>query len=115
MTTANQPKTPFWKQQPPPVCKDRSVSVREEASGRLTVLIREGAKVTRYAHERVDGADCDARQLTKLDDEEDHASYTVVLAGRGSSCECLGYLRWGHKTQCKHIAGLLALQRRGLI
>jgi hypothetical protein len=27
-------------------------------------------------------------------------------------CECLGWLRWG---KCKHVAGLLALARRGLL
>lgn len=27
-------------------------------------------------------------------------------------CECLGWLRWG---KCKHVSGLLALVRRGLL
>jgi hypothetical protein len=41
--------------------------------------------------------------------------YHVALdptAGR-HSCECKGFLRWGHKTLCKHIAGLLALAAAG--
>lgn len=28
------------------------------------------------------------------------------------SCECMGFLRWGH---CKHVAGLLALIKQGLL
>lgn len=95
------------------VCRDRSISLREEANGRLTLIIREGEKRTHYAFEKVQGADCLAVRLVKLDDENDHADYTVVVAGRESSCECLGHLRWGHRVQCRHIAGLLALQKAG--
>jgi hypothetical protein len=29
------------------------------------------------------------------------------------SCECLGFLRWGHRSPCKHVASLLALHRSG--
>ena len=39
--------------------------------------------------------------------------YHVRVGGRDDcSCECLGYLRWG---RCKHVAGLLALVKQGLL
>jgi hypothetical protein len=28
-------------------------------------------------------------------------------------CECWGHLRWGHKTRCKHILGILQLNAEG--
>jgi hypothetical protein len=43
-------------------------------------------------------------------------TYHVFLAADGNhSCECLGFLRWGHHADrgCKHIDGLLALVQRG--
>jgi hypothetical protein len=41
-------------------------------------------------------------------------SYDVCLrAGGRSTCECKGHLRWG--TQCKHIASLFQLHKRGLL
>jgi hypothetical protein len=41
-----------------------------------------------------------------------HVSYDVHLAGQGShsSCECKGFLRWGH---CKHVEALEALAASG--
>jgi hypothetical protein len=33
-------------------------------------------------------------------------SYDVALKGNGlaySECECQGHLRWGHRTECRHI------------
>jgi hypothetical protein len=38
--------------------------------------------------------------------------YRVCLDGEHSTCDCKGHLKHGH---CKHVAGLLALQRRGLL
>jgi hypothetical protein len=35
-----------------------------------------------------------------------------IGAPRDCSCECLGYLR---RQRCRHILGLLALRRRGLL
>jgi hypothetical protein len=41
-------------------------------------------------------------------------SYDVCLmAGGRSTCACKGHRRWG--TQCKHIASLFQLQKRGLL
>lgn len=39
-------------------------------------------------------------------------SYHVLVNGSTSSCECMGFLRWGH---CKHLDGLRALQHAGLL
>ena len=41
---------------------------------------------------------------------EPEAAYAVNLNGAASTCECRGFLRWGH---CKHVAGLQALIRQG--
>lgn len=38
--------------------------------------------------------------------------HTRVGEPQDCSCECLGFLRWGH---CKHIEGLLALIRKKMI
>ncbi|MFL5909284.1 MAG: hypothetical protein ACJ768_01755 [Gaiellaceae bacterium] len=35
--------------------------------------------------------------------------YSVHLDSTGDSCTCLGHLRWGHKTVCKHIGAVRAL------
>jgi hypothetical protein len=43
----------------------------------------------------------------------DGTVYHVNLAGRDSTCECLGHLRWSHRTVCKHVAALLALEAAG--
>ena len=37
-------------------------------------------------------------------------AYDVNLDGEGGSCECKGFLRWGH---CKHVEGLRALRDAG--
>jgi hypothetical protein len=39
--------------------------------------------------------------------------YDVRLDGPRSSCECLGHLRHGQRTTCKHVAALLALTAAG--
>ena len=36
--------------------------------------------------------------------------YDVNLDGPRSSCECKGFLRWGH---CKHVSACKALQKAG--
>jgi hypothetical protein len=33
----------------------------------------------------------------------------------GDSCDCLGHLRWGHKTVCKHLSAVKALIAQGLV
>jgi hypothetical protein len=43
-------------------------------------------------------------------------TYHVLLAPADNgphSCECLGHLRWGWKTRCRHVGGLLTLRQAG--
>jgi len=40
-------------------------------------------------------------------------NYSVLLDGQQSSCECLGFLRWGNRKPCRHIASLLMLASLG--
>jgi hypothetical protein len=49
-------------------------------------------------------------RVEKLDGGD---AYHVLLNGRQSTCECLGHLRHGHKTLCKHVAALAALTAAG--
>jgi hypothetical protein len=42
----------------------------------------------------------------------DVAKYHVLLDDERSQCECKGFARWN---RCKHVEGLQALQKRGLI
>jgi hypothetical protein len=44
-------------------------------------------------------------------DPADCPSYDVDL--HAGSCECKGHLRWGHRTRCRHLAALLALEGAG--
>jgi hypothetical protein len=39
-------------------------------------------------------------------------TYCVLLDGARSTCECLGFLRWGH---CKHVEALAALVEGGAL
>jgi hypothetical protein len=41
---------------------------------------------------------------------EDDRVYNVLLHGGQSSCECRGFLRWGH---CRHVEALTALRNAG--
>lgn len=56
-----------------------------------------------------------AYTLTKLDSDpkDGPTSYAVCIddgPGNADTCECRGFLRWGH---CKHTAGLRALIEAG--
>jgi len=44
----------------------------------------------------------------RMEGEPDN--YDVMLNGKESSCECMGFCRWGH---CKHVDSLAELKRRG--
>lgn len=50
-----------------------------------------------------------AFQLVKGDESE---TYHVNLNGEQSTCECKGFLKWGH---CKHVEGLQALRKAGCL
>jgi hypothetical protein len=91
------------------------------ANGLLTITC--GAEQTLYRIEAV--AVCDFGRGFKLTkrvwDRESFAymdgdEYFVNLGGgryNSDECECLGHLRWGHKTVCRHVAALRALEAAG--
>jgi hypothetical protein len=86
----------------------------------LVLTVTKGAKVERFGYylERLPSdIGGKAFRLTKVahqvDGGPDH--YDVRLDGAGHSCECLGHLRHGHKTVCKHAACLRALVASGRI
>jgi hypothetical protein len=57
-----------------------------------------------------------AFKLEKFAKDGGEVYHVNLDAKRGHhTCECLGHLRWGHRTQCRHVAALLALQGRKLI
>ena len=48
--------------------------------------------------------------VEKIDTLNGNRRYHVNLNGDASTCECKGFLRWGH---CRHVESLLALQAAG--
>jgi hypothetical protein len=85
----------------------------------LLVTVGTGEKAQRFGY-YVEALPCDfglAFRFTKLEHQveegmQDH--YDVRLDPRGHhSCECLGFLRHGHKTVCKHVAACVALVASG--
>jgi hypothetical protein len=52
-------------------------------------------------------------QLRKMLQDGGEAYHVLLHGPHGHSCECPGHLRWGHRTVCKHVAGLLALIAEG--
>jgi hypothetical protein len=49
--------------------------------------------------------------------KEDRTSYGVNLGdeaqGMAPACDCVGFLRWGHRGPCRHLAALMALAQAG--
>jgi len=97
--------------------------------GTLEMTVGEGEKAETFgyyvedlAHDLGDGMRC--FKLTKYRTQQtpdEPAEYDVAIdlqadGDRGqTSCECLGWLRWSHRTACKHVSSLLALIRAGRI
>lgn len=64
------------------------------------------------------GSDTLAYRLTKFvatqqPGQPDAYDVRIQPAKKTGECECMGALRHGHKTQCKHVASLLALVEAG--
>jgi hypothetical protein len=85
----------------------------------LLIVVGAGDKAQRYGY-YVEPLACDfglAFRFTKLAHqvEEGHDSYyDVLLDPRGHhECFCLGHLRHGHRTVCKHVAVAAALVEAG--
>jgi hypothetical protein len=84
------------------------IRVREVKGKRAPVETEE-----RYFVSRVPADFGEGYFVEKIGPEAEESRYHVHLSADGNSCECRGHLRWGHKTQCRHVAGLLALKARG--
>jgi hypothetical protein len=87
----------------------------------LLITVTRGARVEKSGY-YVEALACDlggrAFRVHKLPHEVEEGqdpAYDVHLDGANSSCTCLGHLRWGHKTVCRHVACLLALVSRNRI
>src|SRR5262245_7443555 len=79
--------------------------------GLLTITEERGRKTTTtdYWIDRLPSDFGTAYRLRKFLDQGGE-SYDVLLDGRHSTCECLGFQRWHH---CKHVEGLQALVASG--
>jgi hypothetical protein len=96
----------------------------EEPFGMRLLVITETAelkagprvKVTSYRLREVPSDFGRAFELRKLEADGGEV-YHVNLAdgpdGPEDSCECKGHLRHGHRTVCRHVAGLKALAAAG--
>src|SRR4051812_23582840 len=84
-----------------------------DSGGRILTLTITGRKIEGFDYYFLpipcaDGAAYELRKLLQGDGE----TYHVLIAGPSSSCECKGFLRWGH---CKHLESLTALQQANLL
>jgi hypothetical protein len=85
----------------------------------LLVTVGTGDKAQRFGY-YIEAMPCDFGQAFRFvmlahqveEGQPDH--YDVRLDSRGRhSCECLGHLRHGHKTACRHVAACVALMASG--
>jgi hypothetical protein len=83
---------------------------RDAARGILRIV--KGAKVDLYW---VGEIDCDFGRGFAVEKWAGVEVYHVHLDATGDSCDCLGHIRWGHKTVCKHVAGIKACIQAGRI
>jgi hypothetical protein len=74
------------------------------------LLIREGGRLDTYFLNRVPADFGTGFEVEKIDPLNGNITYHVNLNGDASTCECKGFLRWGH---CRHVESLTALQAAG--
>jgi hypothetical protein len=85
-----------------------------ETSEGLVLRIAQGERRDYYRLTRIDADFGTAFHLQKVVSGSESYDVSLLPAGR-STCECLGHLRHGHKTVCKHIAALGVLSNLGKI
>jgi hypothetical protein len=102
MTTATKARKP----------QPRSARLMKLGAG-LVLALTTGKDTVFYRLETLLAAAGRGFRLVKADRGDGPGEqYDVLLDGRRSSCECKGYLRWGH---CKHLESLTALTSAGKI
>lgn len=83
------------------------------------IAITEGKKVDEYVVYRTPSEFPYTKgfSVTKVGETmgESYAALIDQAAPELSSCECKGFLRWGTRKPCRHIAGLTALMKCGKI
>jgi hypothetical protein len=87
-------------------------------SGEQLLTLTEGTgEKAKAGHYYLTAIPCDDGRAFRLEKFgiEGGDVYHVRLAPEGNSCECLGHLRHGHKTVCKHIASLTNLVAAGKV
>lgn len=80
----------------------------------LTLAEGEGEKEKR-THFYLTEERCDFGRGFRLEKfgAEGGDTYHVNLSAEGNRCECLGHLRHGHRTVCRHVAALTNLTEAG--
>jgi hypothetical protein len=113
MTTLATP-TPRVKAKAP-----RFVRVLSAVSGNLFLQItegKEGTKAHKTSKYHVEPLACDFGRAYRWQkaDEDGGDVYELNLgdSDNPASCECPGHLKWGHKTECKHLACTRVLVER---
>jgi hypothetical protein len=95
---------------------ERTIRLTHPVEGgyRGHVIITVGDESADYELQRFESPLGDAFRMTKVfpDPDAEEFVYHVLLADDGcsSSCECLGFCRYG---RCKHVEGLIALKAAG--
>ena len=115
MTTTTQTPPAVKPTRKPRPRPERRARISKPVNGSHALQLQVGEEVFRYWLERIPADQGHGFLLIKWEVEEgEPTQYNVNLHGpKGHTCECRGHLRWGHKTQCKHVASLLELIAEG--
>ncbi len=86
-----------------------------DGRGLVRITARVGRRVEETTYRCTAFSAYDGAALGITWEKEDGTTYTTCLDGYGSRCECLGFLRWGHRHPCKHIDAGHKLKELGLL
>jgi hypothetical protein len=97
-----------------------NISKPESGVCALCLTATQGNKVERFGYylSAIPSDFGRAFHLTKFAEQVkpgEPSEYDVLLAGKLSQCECVGWLRWGHRGPCKHLRSLAKLLAEGLL